>query len=311
MREHFADRLTAAIRSKRTAAVVGLDPLFERLPTELRPQQATTAAAAGALEAFGREVIDLVAAYVPAIKINSAFFEACYEAGVAAYYRLIEHAHLRGLLVIGDVKRGDIGPTAQLYARGHLAQPEFSDVDAARVADAVTVSGYPGEGGVRAFIEAARQTGRGLFVLVRPSDPGADRVHEFGGPRKFYEHMAALVHEWGAGPELIGRCGLSCVGAVVAPKDAAGTRALRDAMPHTVFLVPGYGAQGASAAACRPCFKPDGTAAIVSASRSVIYAFEEQRYRERFGDDWRACVAAACHEFASDIGRLTALGGTV
>src|SRR5690606_31033943 len=165
------------------------------------------------------------------------------------------------------IKRGDIGSTARLYARGHLATPGAAGapdarISDARIPDAVTLAGYLGENAVRPFIEAAQATGRGLYVLVRPSDPGADRVHEFAGQpapasearpaadtshgasgsamagaaTRFYQHMAALVREWGGDPALIGSGGLSCVGAVVAPKDEPSTRALRSTMPHTPWL---------------------------------------------------------------------------
>jgi orotidine-5'-phosphate decarboxylase len=303
----YADRLTAAIRAKRTAAVVGIDPVVERLPAELRPRGNDLGSTAAALETFCRAVIDTVAPHVPAVKINSAFFEALYEAGVAVFYRLISYAHEHGLLVIGDVKRGDIGSTAKLYARGHLGQPLFADVDPTRVPDAVTLAGYLGENAVRPFVDVAREQGRGVYVLVRPSDPGADRVHEFGDRQKLYQHMAALVREWGGSAELRGECGLSCVGAVVAPKDAESTAALRAALPHTPFLVPGFGAQGATAETCRPCFRADGSGAVVNASRSVIYAYEAAGTEGREPGDWRAHVAEACRRFAGDIARLARL----
>ena len=117
--------------------------------------------------------------------------------------------------------------------------------------------------------------------------------------------MAELVSRWGSAAGLIGQCGLSCVGAVVAPKDTESTVALREAMPHTPFLVPGYGAQGATAEACRPCFRADGSGAVVNASRSVIYAFQKPAYVERCGDDWLACVEQACRDFAADVARAT------
>ncbi len=301
---HFADRLQAAIRVRGTPGVVGLDPVLERLPEALRPTVADAASAAAAIERFCEAALDAVAGLVPAVKINSAFFEAFYEWGVAAYYRLVQSAHRRGLLVIGDVKRGDIGSTAQLYARGHLAQPAFADVEPDRIPDAVTLAGYLGVNAVRPFIDAAITTGRGLFVLVRPSDPGADAVHEFGESRHFYQHLAELVRAWGRSPGALGACGLSCVGAVVAPKDAASTAALRAAMPETPFLVPGYGAQGATAESCRPCFRSDGSGAIVNASRSVLFAFETAESKARFGADWPAAIRAACEQFARDTAGL-------
>jgi orotidine-5'-phosphate decarboxylase len=311
----YPDRLAAAIAAKRTAAVVGLDPVLSRLPAALRPHRNDIESVVAALETFCRQVIDTVAPLVPAVKINSGFFEAYYEAGVAAYYRLITHAHQRGLLAIGDVKRGDIGSTAKLYACGHLAAPTVTDVDPARIPDAVTLAGYLGENAVRPFIDIARAQGRGVYILVRPSEHGADRIHEFPAeprtqasgrcPLKLYEHLAGLVREWGEAPELRGACGLSCVGAVVAPKDPASTAVLRAALPNTPFLVPGFGTQGGTAETCRPCFLDDGTGAIVNASRSVIYAYEGEAGIK--AGDWRACVAGACRQFAQHIALLARL----
>jgi orotidine-5'-phosphate decarboxylase len=306
MSAHFADRLATAIRNKQTAAVVGIDPVLENLPAPFRTAVGSLSGAAEAIESFCRAVIDEVAPHVPAIKINSGFFEALYENGVASYYRLVAHAHARQLLVIGDIKRGDIGSTAKLYARGHLDDPPF-DLDPARIPDAVTLAGYLGRNAVQPFIDIAKRTGRGVFVLIRPSDPGADEVHEFGQTKRFYEHMADLLLEWSASADPPGHCGLSCVGAVVAPKDIESTKRLRDRLPGTPFLVPGYGAQGATAENCRPCFRADGSGAIINASRSVIYAFDDPRYRDRCGDDWRVCVRAAAADFAADVARLTQL----
>ncbi|MBI5866293.1 MAG: orotidine-5'-phosphate decarboxylase [Planctomycetes bacterium] len=301
---HFADRLLAAVRAKRTAAVVGIDPVIENLPPDLAPASRFVRAAAAAAEAFSRTIIDEVADVVPAVKVNSAFFEAFFDAGVAAYYRVISHAHARGLLVIGDVKRGDIGSTAKLYARGHIDVPPYDDVDPAQIPDAVTLAGYLGRNAVAPFIETAARHGRGVFVLVRPSDPGADEIHEFGADCKLYQHLARLLTAWSDFAGSVGECGISCVGAVVAPKDADSTQALRASLPTTPFLVPGYGAQGASADACRPCFLNGGRGAIVNASRSVIYAYQNDRYRSRFGGDWRACIRQAGRDFAEDIARL-------
>ena len=144
MSQNFADRLAAAVAARNTPAVVGVDPVVERLPAALRPRDGTVASAARAIEEFGRGVLAAVAPVVPAVKINSAFFEAYHEAGVAAFYSLVAEAHGQGLLVIGDVKRGDIGSTARLYAAGHLAPPTCDDVDPARIPDAVTLAGVPG-----------------------------------------------------------------------------------------------------------------------------------------------------------------------
>lgn len=305
---NFSDRLTAAIARCGTAAIVGIDPVLEHLPPELQPELAGLEDAAYALERFSCGIIEAVAELVPAVKINSAYFEVCYEMGVAAYHRCVNFAHRRGLLVIGDVKRGDVGHSAQQYAQAHLASSQFADAQPDRVPDAVTISGYLGYASVRPFIDVAQREGRGVYILVRPSDPSSDVVHEFGGLRPFYWHMAELVRHWGAGPDLMGNCGLSCIGAVVAAKDRESTRALRNAMPNTPFLVPGYGAQGGTAESCAACFRHSGDGAVISASRSIIHAWREPRYRDRYGDDWQACAAAAAREFSREIASVSRSG---
>lgn len=301
--EHFADRLERAVRQSGSPAVVGIDPQLNRLPPACIAAGGirTVEQAVGSVGLFCERVIDAVAPVVAAVKINSAFFEAFREHGVRLYYELVRRAHARGLLVIGDIKRGDIGSTSQLYAEGHIAAPQLAGLDDEATPDAVTLAGYLGASGVGQFIQAAADSGRGVFILVRPSDPSADVVHEFGESQKLYEHMAGLVAAWGGDAGLVGRCGLSCVGAVVAPKDADSTRRIRGLMPRSIFLVPGYGAQGASAAACAPCFLPGGRGAVINASRSVIFAHENRAYAERFGDDWESCIRAAARDFAADV----------
>lgn len=300
--QHYADRLQAAIQNRNTAAVVGIDPILDRLPPALQPKTSNYQDGIASIEKFCCEVIELVHDVVPAVKVNLAFFEAFYEAGMAAYYRVVEYAHRNGLLVIGDGKRGDIGSTSNLYARAHLANPRDQDVNPERIPDAFTVTGYFGEASLHEFIECARDFGRGIYVIVRPSEPTADVIHEFGGTRPLYWHLGMLVAHLGSDSSLIGECGLSCVGAVVAPKEAKSTSSLRIAMGQTPFLVPGYGAQGATVEDCRACFRNNGDGAIVNASRSVIFSFSKPELRERFGDDWRAAIRFSARGFASEIG---------
>lgn len=294
MTTHFADRLLGAVRRRRSALIVGIDPVLERLPPELSGRAHDLRSAVEALERFSQAVVDQVAGLVAAVKLNAAFFEAFYEQGLGAYYRVVEYAHAAGLLVIGDVKRGDIGSTAAAYVRGHLARPAWAGVPEQRVPDAVTVSGVLGAGSVRPWIETAAAEGKGVFVLVRPSDPGADEVHGYGGARPLYEHLAELTARW-AEAAGVGESGYSCVGAVVAPKDGAGSARLREILRRCILLLPGYGAQGLTVEDCRPCFCADG-GAVVNASRSVIYAYEDAQRLARAGGDWRACIAQACGE---------------
>lgn len=306
MPAHFADRLSEAIRRRGTPAVVGFDPRPQRLPAALRPADpGSDRQLAEAFERFGREIFGRIAPLVPAVKINVAFFEPLGPAGIGAFWRLIRAAHELDLLVIADVKRCDIGSTAEAYARAYLDDRD-DPRDPAALPDAVTIGGYFGEAGVMPFVERAIAGGRGVYVVVRPSDPAADAIHDHGDP-PLYQRLAELVHAWGRCEGAIGHYGLSCVGAVVAARRRDEVAALRKQMPQTPFLVPGYGVQGAPPEACVAAFRPDGSGAVISASRSVIYAFEDTARRTRSGDDWLACVALACREFAAAVRGMAGL----
>jgi orotidine-5'-phosphate decarboxylase len=271
---------------------VGIDPVYEELPQELQTDQAGPKDRLDGVSRFCREILRIVAPIVPAVKLQIAFFECLGYQGVKLYFDLARQARRLGLIVIGDVKRGDIGHTAAAYAAAHLAGQDCPD--------AVTVNGYLGADGIDPFVQAAQQRGRGVFVLVRTSNPSAAAIQDFTGPdgRKLYEHIDQQVAAMGRAPQLLGRRGYSCLGAVVGatyPQEAAR---LREIMPQQIFLVPGYGAQGASAADCAAAFKADGAGAIVNASRSVIYAY---RRGPHAGEDWKAAIAAAAAGFVADI----------
>ena len=291
--ENFADRLLAAIERKGSPVCVGIDPRVDRLPGELAvAAEADHARKLARIGEFCWQVLQAVAPHVPAVKPQSAYFEAYGPAGVETYFQVVRWARELGLLVIGDVKRNDIGSTAEAYAAGHLAGPHTPD--------AVTVNGYFGRDGLEPFRKVCAAQGKGMFVLVRTSNPSAGQVQDFAGAdgRKLYQHVAELVASLGEGDGLVGERGYSAVGAVVAATYPDEARELRGRMPQQLFLVPGYGAQGATAGDCAASFKRDGTGAIVNASRSVIYAFSRKEYADA---DWRQAVAAAAGAFAQDI----------
>jgi len=291
---HFTDRLVAAIHQKNTPVCVGLDPLFERLPDSIRKMHGDEPWTA--LLLYGREVIRAVAAQVPAIKINIAFFEPYHSEGIRVYHELVAHAKEAGLIVIGDVKRADIGHSSTQYAVAHLGDGGVS------LADAVTVNPYFGYDAIGPFVDAARTTGGGLFVLVQTSNESASQVQglTLADGSSVCQSVARLVQSWASAEGLIGKSGYSCIGAVVSPRDLESTVRIRALMPNCIFLVPGFGAQGRTAGEVTKCFKPDGTGAIVTASRSVIYAYEDAKYRST-GIDWQECVAAACKEFVATV----------
>ncbi len=292
-RENFADNLLAAIEEKGSPVCVGLDPRYDRLPEEMAAGAAAPPGEkVGKVAEFCWQVLQTVAPVVPAVKPQSAYFEAHGASGVETYCQVVRWAHELGLLVIGDAKRNDIGSTAEAYAAGHLAGPDRPD--------AITVNAYLGSDGLEPFLKVCAAEGKGVFVLVRTSNPSAGQVQDFAdaGGKKLYQHVADLVASLGASEELIGRRGYSAVGAVVAATYPNEARELRERMPQQLFLVPGYGAQGATAGDCAASFKPDGTGAIVNASRSVIYAFSRKEYADV---DWKQAVAAAARAFAEDI----------
>lgn len=298
MMDHFADRLIAAIKAREAPACVGFDPLPDRLPIDLRPAAgAGDEAFAAAITRFGRGVIEAVAPFIPAIKINIAFFEPYQEHGWRAYTTLVREARAAGLIVIGDVKRGDIGHTSGQYARAHLSDSS-GDPTTNCAPDAITINPYFGSDGVAPFVEAARDNGRGVFILVQTSNESAAEVQglQLPGGDTVCQHVARLVQQWAGGSELVGTSGYSCIGAVVSPRDLESTIRIREMMPNCVFLVPGFGAQGRTADEVAKCFKEDGTGALVTASRSVIYAFNEVRHRDS-GQPWTEAVALAAREF--------------
>lgn len=308
MAENFADRLIKAIQTKNAPVCVGLDPVYDRLPAEITDHRQLNdpddaEAALDAVLEFCRRVIKIVAPLVPAVKINSAFFERYYWEGVEAYYELIQEASANGLFVIGDCKRGDIGSTAEMYAKSTLSDPNFVNLDDMTGPDAVTVSPYFGADGMSPFINVAKEEGKGLFALVRTSNPSADVIQNarLEGGATVAEHIAQQVASWAADPALVGKSGYSLLGAVVAPCGQEQVAQLRKLMPHSIFLVPGYGAQGGTAADVACCFNADGRGALVSASRSILYAFDDPEYLERFTSEWDKCIEAACKDFIKEV----------
>lgn len=293
--EHFADRLLAACRAKGAPVCVGLDPVYDRLPPSLRKTQSPIES----IHHFCRGVLEAIEPHVPCVKIQSACFERYRAAGVEVYHELVQEAADMGLLVIGDAKRGDIGVSAAHYAAGNLAD-DPTDARCPRGPDALTINSYFGEDGIEPFIQSAVAGGKGLFALVRTSNPGGDAIQGLplrdGGT--VAEAVAQLVAQLGAGENLVGRSGYSLLGAVVGatkPQDAAR---LRELMPQQIFLVPGFGAQGAGPDEVRPCFDKSGNGAIITASRSVIFAFQKG------DDDWRGAIASAAADMKRQVAAI-------
>jgi orotidine-5'-phosphate decarboxylase len=289
---HFADRLIERVEATRSHLVVGLDPDLRELPPELLDGVEGLAGAAAAVEQFATAVIDGVAELVPAVKPQSAFFEALGSAGVAALERVEAHARAAGLLVIEDAKRGDIGNTMAAYAAAALGRVRIGEGEELPVhdADAVTVSPYLGPESLAPMIDVARRFGKGLFVLVRTSNPGSGEIQD-----GVHERVARMVDA--LGKEGIGERGYADVGAVTGltyPEEAPALRAL---MPNAILLVPGLGAQGGRPEDFALFLDDDGLGAVAAASRSIAGGWR--------GRDGGEPTAVAIREGAREAARDT------
>ena len=310
MASHFADRLCNGIKNKKTSLVVGLDPVYSRLPASIvshrdMNDEFDAAAAVDAIFDYCTQTMRIIAPMVPAVKINIAYFEKYLWEGLETYYALISEADSLGLEIIGDVKRGDIGHTAELYASAHLQNPELVGLEDTLAPDAITINGFAGTEGIKPFADMANEQGKGIFVWVRSSNPGAAALQDFADEngQKMYEKIAETVNEIAAEPDRIGESGYSNIGMIVGGTAPETTTALREKYPNTWFLVPGYGSQGATAADCIRFCKPDGTGALINASRSIIYAYEKPQYKEQFGDDWKKSIEQAVIDAKIDLAK--------
>jgi orotidine-5'-phosphate decarboxylase len=286
--QNFADRLLDAIELKKSHVVVGLDPDLALMPPSLRtefhvdgPDDSDREAVAACYRKFLGEIIETLADDVVAVKPQIAYFETLGAVGYALYEDVVRLARDAGLIVISDVKRGDIGSTAEAYARAHL------DLVGA---DAVTVNAYLGTDGVEPFLIRARSAGKGAFVLVKTSNPSSVEIQDMVlvSGDTVYEHVADLANLWGEGTE--GERGYRSVGAVVGGTYPSQGAALRRRMPGVPLLIPGYGAQGAKAEDLSDMFDAAGTGAVVNSARAILYA-----YRKREGD-WLAAALAETRE---------------
>lgn len=298
---HFVDRLIEGIGQKGAAVCVGIDPVFSRLPKALRAGAEDNASQAAAIETFGVGVLDAVAEFTPCVKYQSACYERYGVDGMAVYARLIAAAQERGLLVISDAKRGDIGSSSAHYAAAAFDPPV--SVPGGAAADALTVNSYLGMDGIEPMAKKAAEVEGGLFTLVRTSNRGGDALQslKLEDGRSVAEAVAGLVDAFGSQGIYVGESGFSLIGAVVGATKKEDAAALRKLMPRQMFLVPGYGAQGAGADDVRACFKEDGTGALITASRSITFAFDPKATGAEDESDWKGKVAAAAKLMRDEI----------
>lgn len=307
----FAERLAEAVLAKNSRVCVGLDPVITELPAKVAADAVERhgdgqLAVAMALLEFGRGIIDAVAPYAAVLKPQSAFFEACGPAGLYVLHALMLYGRERGLVVIEDAKRNDIGSTAEAYAQAHLGRMTLVGGDTAPAfdADALTINPYLGRDGLMPFIKAATRYGKGMFVLVRTSNPSAGDLQDLeveGEP--VYLRVARLLAELSEGLQSSG--GYTPVGAVVGATYPQQAALVRQALPHSWFLVPGYGAQGATAADVAVNFDRDGLGAIVNSARGIIFAHKQPWAKEQ-GLTWQDAAAEATRQMRDAINQALA-----
>jgi len=299
------DKLIQRITELHNPTVVGLDPRLEMVPSAIREAAfaefgRTPAGAAEAFYRFNVGLIDAIADIVPAVKPQIAMYEQYGAPGMDAYIRTIAYAKSKGLIIIGDIKRGDIASTAEAYADGHIGRVDVGgEKTAVFNEDFITVNPYLGYDSVEPYLQNCKDYDAGLFILVKTSNKRSGDIQDLvlgEDGRSIYEKVGQYVSEWGA--DMIGASGFSAIGAVVGATYPAQAEKLREIMPHTFFLVPGYGAQGGKAEDLAVCFNNNGIGAIVNSSRGIIAAYKLAAYKDTFGE---AHYAEAARQAAIDM----------
>ena len=291
-------KLINQITEKNAPVVVGLDPTIKLMPKSLVDRHInehgqTLDAVGEAMFDYNRQIMDAVSDLVPAVKPQIAMYESYGIPGLIAYKKTVDYAKELGLIVIADIKRGDIGSTSTAYALGHLGSVQVGDYKYQGFdADMATVNPYLGTDGVKPFIDVCNEEDKGIFVLCKTSNPSSGEFQDrLIDGRPLYEHMAQKIEEWGS-QSMDGD--YSNVGAVVGATYPEMGATLRKLMPHTYILVPGYGAQGGKGADLVNFFNKDGLGAIVNSSRGIIAAYQQEKYakygEENFADASRAAV---------------------
>ena len=279
------DRLIEKIIEMQNPTCVGLDTSFDYLPDELREGVTNFEEAARVIFEFNKNIIDSVYDIVPSVKVQIAYYEAYGVHGLECFHKTCEYARSKGLIVITDAKRNDIGATASRYAESFLGENALGQ---AFPSDLLTVNGYLGSDGIVPFTDECKKHDKGIFVLVKTSNPSSGELQnlKLEDGRTVFECMGDMVEKWGEGT--YGKYGYSCVGAVVGATYPEEAKVLRARLPHTFFLIPGYGAQGANAEMLKNCFAEGGLGGVVNNSRGILCA-----YKKRGGTYFEAARAAA------------------
>jgi orotidine-5'-phosphate decarboxylase len=301
------DKLIEKIVEKQNPTVAGLDPKLSYIPEHIRSASyekygKTLEGAADALLQFNKGLIDALCDVVPAVKPQAAYYEMYGWQGVKALTETIAYAKSKGMFVITDGKRNDIGATMTAYAAAHLGSTTVEEETFEPFgADALTVNGYLGTDGIQPLLEVCGKGDKGIFVLVKTSNPSSGELQDkpLADGNTVYRAMGAMCEGWGE--KLPGQYGYSGVGAVVGATYPAQLEELRAAMPHTFFLVPGYGAQGGTAADLAHCFNEDGLGAVVNSSRGIIAAYRQEKYKQFGPEHFAEASRQAVIDMVADI----------
>ena len=287
--------------------VVGLDPMLSYIPPFILEQSfrelgQTLEGAAQAVWEFNKGLVDSFCDLVPAVKPQIAMYEQFGLPGLAVYKKTIDYCHSKGLVVIGDVKRGDIGSTSAAYAAAHIGKVRIGENSFAPFdEDFATVNPYLGTDGIQPFLDVCKQEDKGIFVLAKTSNPSSGEFQDrLSDGRPLYEWVGEKIREWGS---QVMDGNYSEVGAVVGATYPEMGRALRALMPHTYILVPGYGAQGGKGSDLKPFFNEDGLGAIVNSSRGIIAAWKQEKYASCTPEGYADAARQAVLDMAGDLSR--------
>ena len=303
------DKLVANIKKTNAPVVVGLDPMLSYIPASILNQAIeeygeTLEAAGEAIWVYNKGIVDATYDLIPAVKPQIAMYEQFGIPGLLAFKKTVDYCQEKGLVVIGDVKRGDIGSTSTAYAVGHLGSVQIGSKKCSGFhEDIITVNPYLGTDGIKPFVDVCKEEKKGIFVLVKTSNPSSGEFQDQKVQgRPLYEMVGEYVDQWGS--DCVGECGYSAVGAVVGATYPEMGKVLRGIMPKSYILVPGYGAQGGTADSLRPYFNEDGLGAIVNSSRGIICAYKQDQYASYGEANYADASRQAVLDMIEDISRI-------
>ena len=297
----ITDKLIERIKELDNPTVAGIDTGFDYLPDDMKNGVKDFKSASAAVLEFNKRIIDNICDIVPCVKVQIAYYEMYGLDGMRTFAETVKYAGKKGMLVMTDAKRNDIGATAECYAKAYLGETAVGDKTyTAFDSDFLTVNGYLGSDGIKPFLGWMQKRDKGIFVLVKTSNKSSGELQDLKleNGKTVYEYMGSLVEEWGK--DCIGKYGYSAVGAVVGATHPAQAEILRKEMPHTFFLIPGYGAQGGTADDLKVCFNKDGLGGIVNSSRGILCAYRQEKYA---GRSYYEAARQACIDMKNDLNR--------